>query len=205
MCGKWADTAASMAVRERELNAFSKSSLTRTRFVRGLRDLRSRLHSTLTAQSADSFHCAVHRFSSSARLEAKRARLSSFKHSLPDVGKQRYFRYNTQPWNFYSSNTSSMFLAPLRCSAELRAALNWLESLLVTRYRVTNKKRVPINEFRENEQKTALPTQNKVKSALPDMSSCLCFTLKADNSSAHHVSTGKLEGSHISHESGLRR
>ena len=30
------------------------------------------------------------------------------------------------------------------------------------------------------------------------MSSCLCFTLIADNSSAYHVSTGKLGGSHIS-------
>ena len=29
------------------------------------------------------------------------------------------------------------------------------------------------------------------------MFSCLCFTLIADNSSAHHVSTGKLGGSHI--------
>ena len=100
-------------------------------------------------------------------------------------------------------NTVGRFLAPLRCSAELCADLNWLESLLVTKYQVTNRKRVPTNEFRENEQKTVLPTQNKVspsqnKSALPDMSSCLCFTLIADNSSAHHVSTGKLGGSHIS-------
>ena len=107
-------------------------------------------------------------------------------------------------------NTVGRFLAPLRCSAELCADLNWLESLLVTKYQVTNRKRVPTNEFRENEQKTLLPTQNKVspsqkKSALPDMSSCLCFTLIADNSSAHHVSTGKLGGSHISFESGLRR
>ena len=104
-------------------------------------------------------------------------------------------------------NTVGRFLAPLRCSAELCADLNWLESLLVTKYQVTNRKRVPTNEFRENEQKTVLPTQNKVsqsqkKSALPDMSSCLCFTLIADNSSAHHVSTGKLGGSHISLESG---
>ena len=60
--------------------------------LRGLRDLRSRLHLTLTARSADSFHCAVHSFSSSARLEPMRARLSSFKHCLPDMGKQRYFR-----------------------------------------------------------------------------------------------------------------
>ena len=101
-------------------------------------------------------------------------------------------------------NTVGRFLAPLRCSAELCADLNWLESLLVTKYQVTNRKRVPTNEFRENEQKTVLPTQNKIspsqnKSALPDMSSCLCFTLIADNSSAHHVSTGKLGGSHISH------
>ena len=100
-------------------------------------------------------------------------------------------------------NTVGRFLAPLRCSAELCADLNWLESLLVTKYQVTNRKRVPTNEFRENDQKTVLPTQNKVspsqrKSALPDMSSCLCFTLIADNSSAHHVSTGKLGGSHIS-------
>ena len=100
-------------------------------------------------------------------------------------------------------NTAGRFLAPLRCSAELCADLNWLESLLVTKYQVTNRKRVPTNEFRENEQKTVLPTQNKVspsqkKSALPDMSSCVCFTLIADNSSAHHVSTGKLGGSHIS-------
>ena len=47
----------------------------------------------LTAQSADAFlHCAVHSYSSSARLEPMRARLSSFKHCLPDMGKQRYFR-----------------------------------------------------------------------------------------------------------------
>ena len=88
------------------------------------------------------------------------------------------------------------------CTSDM-SDLNWLESLLVTKYQVTNRKRVPTNEFRENEQKNGSSHSKhgltkREKSALPDMSLCLCFTLIADNSSAHHVSTGKLGELHIS-------
>ena len=70
---------------------------------------------------------------------------------------------------------------PGACYTDPAQDLNWLEVTSVTKYQVTNRKRAPTNGFRENEQKTVLPTQNKVspsqeKSALPDMSSCLCCT-----------------------------